>query len=76
MSLPDIDYVLDSMGQFEYGVDLASPRTPEDMHFVANAFAAGQVKERARIEQALLAESSGGNLDIAVFKLQKIINEQ
>ena len=76
MSLPDIDYVLDNMGQFEYGVDLASPRTPKDMQFVADAFAAGQEKERSRIEQALIKESSGGHLNIAVFKLQKIINEQ
>jgi tRNA A37 threonylcarbamoyladenosine dehydratase len=76
MSLPDIDYVLDSMGQFEYGVDLASPRTPEDMKFVADAFAAGQQKERARIEKALIVESSGGHLDIAVFKLQRIINAE
>jgi predicted nucleotidyltransferase len=76
MSLPDIDYELRDVGQFEYGVDLATPRTPQDMQFVADAFAAGQAKERARIEQALLAESSGGHLDIAIFKLQKIINEQ
>jgi len=76
MSLPDIDYELDNVGQFEYGVGLASPTTPEDMQFVADAFAAGQAKERARIEQALIAEASSGNLSIAVFKLQKIINEQ
>lgn len=76
MSLPDIDYELDAMGQFEYGVDLASPRTPEEMKFVADAFAAGQAKERTRIEQELLAQASGGHLSIAVFKLQKIINEQ
>jgi|688.fasta_scaffold10041_16 hypothetical protein len=76
MSLPDIDYELGNVGQFEYGVGLASPTTPEDMQFVADAFAAGQEKERTRIEKALLAESSGGHLNIAVFKLQKIINGQ
>ncbi len=76
MSLPDIDYELDNVGQFEYGVGLASPTTPEDMQFVADAFAAGQAKERARIEQALIKESFGGYLNIAIFKLQNIINEQ
>jgi hypothetical protein len=76
MSLPDIDYELRDVSQFEYGADLANPRTPEEMKFVADAFSAGQAKERARIEQALLAEASGGHLDIAVFKLQKIINDQ
>jgi hypothetical protein len=75
MSLPDIDYELRNVGQFEYGVDLASPRTPQDMQFVADAFAAGQQKERERIEQALTAKSSSGHLSIAVFELQNIINE-
>jgi predicted nucleotidyltransferase len=76
MSLPDIDYELRDVGQFEYGVELADARTPEEMKFIADAFAAGQAKERARIEQALIAEASSGHLSIAVFKLQKIINEQ
>ena len=75
MSLPDLDYELSSMGQFEYSVELAKASSSEDMEFVAKAFAAGQEKERKRIDSELsaLADSSG-HVSLALFKLRKIIN--
>jgi hypothetical protein len=75
MSLPDIDYELRDVGQFEYAVALAKASSPEDMGFVAKAFAAGQEKERKRIESELLSlADNSGHLSIATFKLRKIIN--
>jgi hypothetical protein len=74
MSLPDVDYELRDMGQFEYGIPLMNAKTPEDMQFTANAFRAGQKKERERIETELIAEAKGrDNLQIAIFKLKNII---
>lgn len=74
MSLPDIDYELRDVGQFEYGVELAAASTPEDMQFIADAFRAGQQKERERIEAELVAEANGyDHLQIALFKLKSII---
>jgi hypothetical protein len=76
MSLPDIDYELRDVGQFEYSVGLANASTPEDMEFVASAFRAGELKERKRILSDLEALSDGnGYLSIALFKLRKIIND-
>lgn len=78
MSLPDIDYELSKdMGQFEYAVALAKPSTPEEMEMVTAAFRAGQLKERERIEQELVAEAIGrDNLQIALFKLRNIIYDK
>lgn len=78
MSLPDIDYELSkNMGQFEYAVALAKPSTPEEMEMVTAAFKAGQLKERERIEQALLAEAADrDSIQIAVFKLRNIIYDK
>ena len=78
MSLPDIDYELSKdMGQFEYTVALAKPSTPEEMEMVTAAFKAGQLKERERIEQALVAQAKGhDNLQIALFKLRNIIYDK
>lgn len=73
MSLPDIDYELSNMGQFEYSVGLANASSPEDMGFVAKAFHAGQEKERNRIWAALQESSDNGQLNLATFKLRKII---
>ena len=73
MSLPDIDYELEQMGQLEYTVGLAKASTPEDMSFVASAFRAGQEKERERIWAALEADSKNGHLQVALFKLRKIV---
>ncbi len=75
MSLTDIDYELRDVGQFEYAVGLAKARSPEDMSFVASAFAAGQEKERRRIESELMSlADDSGHLSVATFKLRKIIN--
>lgn len=75
MSIPDIDYELRDVGQAEYSIPLADARTPEDMDFVAKAFRAGQLKERVRIDEALSKEAKGyDNLNIALFKLRKIIH--
>lgn len=73
MSLPDIDYELSNMGQFEYSVGLADASTPQDMTFVSDAFHAGQEKERERIWAAIEADSSNGYFEMALFKLRKII---
>ena len=65
------------MGQFEYTVALAKPSTPEEMEMVTAAFRAGQLKERERIEQALVAQAKGhDNLQIALFKLRNIIYDK
>lgn len=74
MSLPDIDYELSNVGQFEYSVGLANASTPEDMKFVSDAFRAGQEKERERIWAEIEAGSSNGYFEMALFKLRKIIN--
>lgn len=75
MSLPDIDYELRDVGQFEYGIGLSTASTSKDMEFVASAYRAGEQKERKRILSELesLANNSG-YLEIALFKLRKIIN--
>lgn len=76
MSIPDFDYELETLlGQFEYSVGLADASTPEDMNFVAQAFRAGQLKERERISKQLEIEANGyDHLHIALFKLRKIID--
>lgn len=75
MSLPDIDYELSDVGQFEYSVGLSTASTPEDMEFVASAFRAGEQRERQRIMSELESLAKGsGYLEIALFKLRKIIN--
>ncbi len=62
------------MGQFEYSVGLAEASTPEDMKFVADAFAAGQDKEKSRIYSQLIDYADGKDtLAIALFKLRKIV---
>lgn len=75
MSLPDIDYELSNMGQFEYSVGLSTASTEKDMEFVASAYRAGEQKERKRILSELESlVDSGGYVQIALFKLRKIIN--
>jgi hypothetical protein len=74
MSIPDIDYELRDLGQFEYSVGLATPSSPEDMEFVAQAFRAGQEKERERIYNTLTNNAKGyENMYISLYNLRKII---
>lgn len=76
MSIPDFDYELEkSLGQHEYSVGLAEASTPKDMNFVAEAFRAGQLKERQRITDELESLAQNGVLTIALFKLRKIIGD-
>lgn len=74
MSIPDIDYESgDALGQFEYSVPLASMR-PHETSAVKTAMEYGEKKERERILLELETLSSGGHLQIPLFKLRKIIN--
>ena len=74
MSIPDIDYELgDQLGQFEYSVGL-SPTRPEETGAVKTAMEYGESKERARIFEELEPFIENGYLNIALFKLRKIIN--
>ncbi len=75
MSLPDIDYELSRVGQFEYGVALSTASTPKDMEFVANAYRAGEQKERQRIYKKLQTlTNNGGYISIPLFQLKEIID--
>lgn len=74
MSIPDIDYELgDALGQFEYTVPLASMR-PDETKAVKTAMEYGEQKERERILSELEKLVSHGYVNIALFKLRKIIN--
>ena len=65
------------MGMFEYVSGLAKASTPEEMEMVSSAFRAGQIKERERIEQKLIAEANGkDHLEIVLFKLRNIIYDK
>lgn len=59
---------------FEYGVDLATASSPEDMRFVAEAFKAGQKKQQDEIWSSLEPMfRSYNNLYINKEELRKII---
>lgn len=74
MSIPDFDYELENiLGQFEYSVPLAAMR-PEETSAVKIAFGYGQDKERDRILSVLESMASHGYVNIPLFKLRKIIN--
>ena len=74
MSIPDIDYVLgDHVGQFEYSVAL-SPMKPSETQAVVTAMKYGEQKAQERIFKQLEELAVNGHLNIALFKLRKIIN--
>lgn len=52
---------------FEYEVDLSEARSPEDMKFVAEAFRAGELKERERIKLLLDSDSGCGDWALALI---------
>lgn len=61
------------MGQFEYSVPLAAMR-PEETSAVKTAMEYGEKKERERILSELESLASHGYVNVALFKLRKIIN--
>jgi predicted LPLAT superfamily acyltransferase len=74
MSIPDIDYELGKhLGQFEYSVPIAAMR-PEETQAVATAVKYGEQKAQQRILEELESLAQHGVLQIPLFKLRKIVN--
>lgn len=72
MSLPDIDYELSILGQFEYSVGLAKASTSQDMEFVAKAFRAGQEK---MVTSLKAKANKDGYVTITIFELEKMLEK-
>lgn len=56
-------------------MDLAMAKTKEDMKFVADSYAAGQLKEQDRILAELNKYRENGHINLAWFVVEGIVSD-